>query len=327
METQRADDVVLAEAAAWIARLHGSERTPAVESAFREWLSADPAHVNAFARATDVWDVIPGAASFTSRSSLRPAGMSDELTVNAQTWFLVRWAACAMLLAAIAGVTAFLTRDPIYVTAPGQLHDVTLPDGTRVSLNTNSRLVVAYAQTERRVSLERGEGVFEVTRDPSRPFVVQAGTEQIRALGTTFVVRKEEHEVAVTLIEGKVEISTRSRHLAGEAAGTSGSTVLAPGERAVVRSGSRVSFDRPTMAAVTAWQRGEVMFDDVSLEYAASEINRYGNALVVRVRPELAGLRISGVFQTAHPEEFAAAMARLHRLSVRREDAQIVLSR
>src|SRR5690625_7021307 len=56
------EDIHLAEASAWLARLQGPMRSAAVEEAFRAWLAGDPAHARAYARVADIWDVIPGAA-------------------------------------------------------------------------------------------------------------------------------------------------------------------------------------------------------------------------------------------------------------------------
>jgi len=324
MEIQQADDVVLAEAVAWIARLQGSERTTAAEAAFREWLAADSAHGRAFSRATEVWELIPGAArsNITVRSNLQPS-------FNTKRRVSLSLAACTAAVVLILGIAAFLLHSPTYTTDIGQQRTITLSDGTRVSLNTHSQLVVAYTEGERRVRLERGEGLFEVAQDVHRPFVVQAGDEQVRALGTTFLVRKEHATLAVTLIEGRIELASHPL-LASNASPdvlSRDALLLSPGERATVRAGAALALDRPKVEALTAWRRGEVMFDDASLQDAVSEINRYGDVQVVIAEPALAQLRVSGVFATQDPREFAQAMARLHHLSVRTEGSSIRLER
>jgi transmembrane sensor len=341
-DPMEADDVVIAEAAAWIARLQGPERTPAAEAAFREWLAADQAHERAFSRATDVWDVIPGAARFEAHSGSRrlpeprtemlqpasPARAANVLAMRLRTPFGL--GACAALVAMIVAGVVLLLLAPTFTTAPGEQRTITLHDGTRVSLNTDSKVLVAYTQAARRVHLDRGEAIFEVAKDPHRPFIVEVGGEQVRALGTVFVVRKQGSALAVTLIEGRVEITKSHDGGAGmdDSNGLKPSPVaLSPGERLTLRADAPAALDRPKIEAVTAWRRGEVMFDDTSLREAASEFDRYGSTHVVVASPELAELRISGVFQTRDPEEFVDAIARLHNLRVDRQGSQITLSK
>lgn len=306
-------EVTLAEAAAWLTRLQRPGRTPALEAAFQEWLS-EPAHERAFARATDAWEIIPGAAR------LGDAGRS------ARPWRDLGRAGVALAAACVAvtvAVGAWLARDPVYATDVGEQQVFTLSDGSRVALNTGSHLVVDFSEGERRVRLERGEAMFEVTKNPDRPFVVEAGEERVRVLGTTFTVRKDGQKVAVTLVEGRVEV-TRQPPRQPKAQPVA---VLAPGQRLTVRPDAGSAIDTPRVEAVTAWRRGEVMFDETPLIDAAAEINRYGGAPVEIGDPSLASLRLSGVFQTHDGAEFARAAAELHDLRVDHEGGRIVLRR
>ena len=311
-ETDIAGDVTLAEAAAWLTRLQGESRTAATEAAFKAWVT-DPAHARAFARVTDIWNVVPGAA-------LHDRG-KVEISRRRRLPALV--AAALLVVALIGGGTAWVVRDPVYATAIGQQQTVSLSDGTRVALNTDTKIVVDYSSGLRRVRLERGEAMFEVAKNPKRPFVVAAAAEEIRALGTTFVVRREAEKVAVTLIEGRVEVRQRTAHAPAPVK----LAVLAPGERLTTRPKEGAAVDRPNVETATAWRRGEVMFDDASLAEAAAELNRYGGKSVTVADPRLSELRVSGVFKTADPAEFARTMAALHGLRMREADDAIVLTR
>lgn len=313
------DDLVLAEAAAWLARLQATDRTPGAEAAFREWLNNHPSHADAFARATDVWEIIPGAA----RQSC------DTPTVRPESGDRRRWmprpalvAACLFLVIGIGGSAAWLTRDPVYVTERGQQQSITLADGSRVSLNTDSRVAIDYSEGERRVILDRGEAMFEVVKNPKRPFIVVAGQAQVRALGTTFIVRRDEGKLAVVLIEGRVRVSRRPT-----AADKGAVAVLAPGDRLTIRADAGMAMDRPKIEATTAWRHGEVMFDDQSLINAVGELNRYGPKQIVVDDPALAEMRVSGVFVTGEPGEFAEAMAQIHHLRVDATGDRILLRR
>lgn len=305
-------DVTLAEAAAWLTRLQG-ERTQATEAAFKAWLT-DPSHQRAFARVTETWEIIPGAAMLRARNARakrRVAGYGF---------------AAAAGVAAL-GVVAFggwLMRAPVYATAVGQQQTLTLSDGSHVALNTDSKLSIDYSAKERRVRLERGEALFQVAKNPLRPFIVQVGDEQVRAVGTKFDVRRDHGRLVVVLIEGKVVVSRKASPRARPVE----IATLTSGQRLTVRSSTEVvAIDRTKIEAAVAWRRGEVMFYDSSLADASAELNRYGSTQVVVGDPELNGLRVSGVFDTQDPSDFARVVADLYHLRLERKDNVVTLRR
>lgn len=301
------DEVVIADAAAWMARLKQRDRTRATEAAFQEWLS-DPLHAEAFAQVSDLWEIIPGAVLARARPG-RAAPLGRALL------------AAGMAAALVLGATLYLTRTPAYRTAVGQQQVLALADDTRVVLNTDSRLSVDYSSAERRVNLERGEALFEVTKNANRAFIVQAGDTEVRALGTKFDVWRSEGRVIVVLLDGKVEITRRA---SGGAKRLRVAT-LSPGERATVGQGT-TAVDRPNVEAATAWRRGEAIFEDATLAQAVAEMNRYARVQVMLADPALENLRVSGIFESQSGEEFAESMAALHHLNLERRDSALILS-
>ncbi len=313
------DDVQLAEASAWLVRLQDAGRSDAVEAAFRSWLAESPAHARAYARVTDLWDVIPGAAR------LEPRKHRTATSRRRPRWWVPMAAALGGALVVVVVALAWLQwRNPVYQTAVGGMQVVTLHDGTRVTLNTNTRLIVDYGKHVRRIRLEHGEAIFDDVADPDRPFIVQAGPHQVRALGTSFQVRIDPKRFAVTLLAGRVAVSSNA---AVGAAAADAPTVLSPGERLMVGPDGRVTLDHPSMQALTAWRRGEAEFDDVPLGNAVEEINRYGGTPVRLGDPALADMRISGVFAVHDPAEFAHALAKLHHLHVVQSSTAITIER
>lgn len=304
--SQVADDLQLAEASAWLARLHGPGRSAAIEAAFQAWLAENAAHARAYARVADIWDIIPGAARLHRRGG---AAVPHTGLPRWPTWLA---AAAACIVVMVAGLAWWQTRGPVYQTAVGEVKLVTLSDGTRLTLNTDTRLAVDFDRHRRLVRLLRGEAIFDDVHDPGRPFVVQAGGYRVRALGTTFQVRINPQDLAVTLMDGRVAVS-KNAPAGGKPSAT---TILSPGERLVLRSDGKSAIDRPSLAGLTAWQRGEVVFDDVTLAHAVDEVNRYGGVRVHLDDPDLAQLRVSGVFTVYDPLEFAQALAKLKHLRV-----------
>ena len=298
-----------AEASAWLARLKGPQRTAETRAALQHWLSADEAHQAAFERAIDLWDLLPDAVA-----------MGRGEAPYRQTLRLMTLATAASLLAMIgAGVATFYAgQGSVISTHVGERRSTTLDDGSRIALNTGSRLTVHFARSERRISLDQGEAMFDVAHDPSRPFVVSVGNEQVKALGTAFVVRRDGDDVRVTLLRGRVEVTRQGERPELLA-------VLKPGDRLTTGLVDKPRLDHPALDTVTAWRRGEILFNDTPLSDAVAEVNRYGKVHVVIADPRLAALPVSGVFATDDVAEFAQAVAQLHGLHVRRQDDMLLI--
>ncbi len=314
-----------AEAAAWIARLQSPDCNSETEAALAEWLEADAAHRRAFDRATEVWGMIPAAAlrrpaEAAPAARVRPARARRFVPPATPRWGPAL-AACLLVLLMVGGAL-LLGRPGGFTTAVGEQQMATLDDGTRITLNTDTQLHVRYAEDLRSVALERGEAMFEVAPNPRRPFVVTAGGTRVRALGTSFIVRRTRDDVVVTLIQGKVSVTDSVPR-----ARAPSKAILAPGERLTVSDDAGLLIDRPSIEAATAWRRGQAIFSDTPLSTAVAELNRYGGPHVMLGDPRLASLRVSGVFATNDTVEFATAIAALHGLRVDRGSDEVVIAR
>ncbi|MEZ0472921.1 FecR family protein [Luteimonas salinilitoris] len=309
-----------AEAAAWLAQLHGSNRSDDLEADFRAWLKADPEHARAFERVTDVWD----AAGDVNIHGLPRITPHDAFATRRPRW---RPVLAALVLGAV-GLGAFLLlpRAPDYATGIGEQRIVRLSDGTRLSMNADSAVEVNYGRRERTVRLAHGEALFEVVRDPQRPFVVVAGERKVIALGTSFVVRSEPGRLDVTLLEGKVRVaSAQAPGVAREPQG--GAITLLPGQRLRVRADRSETLDTQRAETATAWRRGEVILDDTPLDEAMAEMNRYDQRPLALDDPTLGRLPVSGIYRIGNNRDFAQAVAAVYGLQVREEADRIRLTR
>jgi transmembrane sensor len=331
---------IAAEAAVWVARLHGPDRSGDMEREWLAWQGRSQQHRLAYERCTDVWQDVPGISlgdAFAAASA-----SSNSRTSGTKAWSARKgWVLAISFTGALALGTAVLQRwtdATSYDTGVGEQRVVVLDDGSRLTLNTATRVRVDLGASSRNVSVEDGEALFEVAKDRHRPFVVSVGGSEVRALGTVFVVRFTPRQagasdVAVTLIEGQVTVhpevypdGTKSPRLS--------QLVLHPGERARLAaraSGAQVEkppqVDHPRIDQVVAWKRGEALFDDVSLEQAVAEMNRYSRTPIVLVGGEaIASHRVSGIFRTGDNAGFARAVATLHGLVVREVPDQLELA-
>jgi transmembrane sensor len=316
-----------AEAAAWIVRLHGPHRSPELEAAFRDWLAAHPDNGQQFERVTEIWDA---GASLPVAGVPRMAEWREPH--KPRRWIL----AAAVLPLLVCGLAAWgawlLWADPTYTTGTGEQRVVRLDDGTRVSLNSGTRIRIAYNKERRRVMLDRGEVYFDVAQDPLRPFTVIAGDREVLALGTVFVIRYDNTQTAVTLLEGKVAIlppaqpgNEDEQSLRLSARRSADELILIPGERVTIHPGGAPKVDSPRLETVVAWRRGEVVLDRTVMADAVAELNRYDKTQLVIDDPRTAALEISGIYQAGDSQEFARAMAKLYDLDIVDQSGQIHL--
>lgn len=323
-----------AEAAAWVARLHGPNRTKEVEAGLRHWLADDPQNPVAFELMTETWDT---AARLQRRPIERITSweiVGFRLSFSRAAIVLLATAACAVF-----GTLFYLHSDGI-TTGIGELRTIRLQDGTRIFMDSNTQLLVRYGKAQRQVRLVRGEAFFEVTKNPDRPFIVKADGHVIKDLGTEFDVLSDPHRFAVTLVEGKVTVSPLSERDGGKppmaSTGPSRSATplsnraqtftLSAGERLTFSSNGVPKLDRPPVEIVTAWERGQVVFDNTSLSDAVSQMNRYSRQKLVLEGSSGSGIRVSGLFQAGDSQNFAAAVAKTYHIRVSQRDGAIVLT-
>jgi transmembrane sensor len=321
---------IAAEAAVWVARLHGPDRSLHMERECLAWQGRSAAHRLAFERCTDTWQEVAGIdlSTYARAAAGATKGVyAGQMQGRAGGRRPMRWVALALLAGISVGAIVLQpwSMGEIYSTGVGEQRLVVLSDGSRMSLNTATRVRVILGREQRTVKVEGGEALFEVAKDVQRPFVVRAAGAEVLATGTAFVVRVTPDSktagdaLAVTLVEGQVVL----RGPEGGAAGAvlAAPVTMAPGERVQLGGSVRVvplQVDRPRMEQLLAWKRGEAIFDDASLPEAVAEMNRY-SSMPIRLASTggLGGLRVSGSFRTGDSVGFVRAVAVLHGLVVR----------
>jgi transmembrane sensor len=305
---------LIAEAAAWVAVLHGPNRTSSMERGFAKWLKSSEAHARAFGEATAIWE--------ETRALPRPRRLRTFRRDTPSSFFMRHATLAAILLVAL-GVGASLTmRDGGIATGVGEQRVLALEDGTRVTLNTQTQVVVRYTRNARRIELKSGEALFNVARRADWPFYVTAGDQTIRALGTSFAVRRDKDQVSVTLVDGKVTVA----QTATPATTAKPSAIaLTPGERVVFAPKKLARADRPQIDKLLAWQRGEVALSDVTLADAIAEMNRYSREAVVAQVSAARPIRVTGLFRAGDSMSFARAVAEAYQLKVVEQDGEIHL--
>jgi transmembrane sensor len=202
---------------------------------------------------------------------------------------------------------------PRYASGRGEQRQVTLTDGSRMVVNTDSEVKVDFDARERTLDLLRGEAYFEVAKDPARPFVVRAGNATVRAIGTKFSVRRDANETEVVVTEGRVQVL---REGAGAPAGSEvGPIDLVPGNHATINPAEPVvRIASVDVTRVTAWTSGNVEFDEDTLAEVIRDVNRYTAKAFVIDDPSLNEIRLTGRFRVGDVESVKSALK--HRFDI-----------
>lgn len=198
-------------------------------------------------------------------------------TSNRKSYQLLIWRAAAILLLAVSSVSVYLmlekdrpVKDLVECYIPtAEIHELTLPDGTHVMLNSKSTLLYPEQFTgETRSVYLIGEANFKVKPDKKHPFIVKANDYQVTALGTEFNVNAypESNELIATLLEGSVKVEFNN---------LISNVILKPNEQLIYNKHTKIHNLRlPEMDDVTAWQRGELVYSNMHLEDIFTSLER-----------------------------------------------------
>lgn len=295
-------------AAEWAVRLSLSSPTASERAELDVWLGADVRHQGALIRAQAAWVDLDRVSALNAREASLPSILSSQAAESAFTrrTLLAAGLGAVALTGASAALWLWSRRGDLFESEIGEIRRVTLSDGSTMVLDSATKAEVRFSDARREIELVRGQGLFEVTKDPARPFVVLARGVSVRAVGTAFTVRAVDQNVAVTVTEGVVEVSDN---------GPGGSTTperVSADERAVVSGSRGIAVQAIPAAQVErhlSWREGLLSFDGESLAEAVAEVNRH-NVLQIQVDdPALAARPVVGIFRTTDPEGFAQTVA------------------
>lgn len=290
------------EAADWVARLaeHASTED---QAAFRRWRGADPRHAEAYDRIASIWN----QAGQLSRS---PAATQVQAVSHAERPRTFGLALAASLVAAI--VVSVLLLGPrwlpgsaseqepmLFAAALGEIKEIDLPDGSRLTLDSASRVEADFTKAERKLTLKEGRARFKVAHE-ARPFTVRAGSSEIVATGTLFDVSLIGGRTAVLLLEGSVDVraSENRQRLAR----------LKPGQKLIL-SASAPAERRKATQGDTVWPTRMLEFDNTRLDEAVALSNRYSRAQLRLGSERVRSLRVSGAFRAGDVVGLAQSLA------------------
>ncbi|WP_374574914.1 FecR domain-containing protein [Phenylobacterium sp.] len=317
-------EAVRREAAEWLVRVQSDAATADDWAALTGWLEASPDHLAAFEEAELV-----AAELDDQREALGQALAPPDAKVVA----LRRGPARPRrggVVAALAAAAAALVVAPmvwraaegqtqVYRTAPGEVRDIALADGSHIRLNGASQISVRLGWRARHVAMGQAEASFDVAKDPGRPFLVAVGDQQVRVVGTQFNISHYDRHIVVTVRRGVVEV--RQKDMGGQPIAR-----LTRGHELRHVEGAKTSAESTTDPAIAfAWTEGRLICQDETLADIAARLSRR-YATPIRVTAAAAGKRFSGVLELGDGEDAVARrLGQYLSVPVNRTQTEIIL--
>lgn len=343
----RPNQQVLEEASAWFVTFRGQDVSGSAARDFQDWLKRSPEHIRAYLEIAAVYADIPApeqmhtpaeliAAAKASPEinvvSLRPAGMQPREVVGTSRQLAKRvMLAASVLICAFLGAWLYTERNT-YATGIGEQRSITMEDGSIIELNARSKVRVVFDEHKRDVQLLEGQALFRVAKDHARPFVVNAGTTSVRAVGTQFDVNRRSKGTTVTVLEGRVAVLSAPQ-ASGQGAMTEptasvitandGEILLVSGEQMTVTPTDVRKSKSPDLAAATAWTQHLLVFDGTALSEVLEEFSRHSTRRIVVDSPELAALKISGQYTSTNPDSLLRFLSLQEGVTVREVNDEI----
>ena len=287
-------------ALAWVMRLSRSTVGEDDWTGFNAWLDESESHGHAYDQAINLWSAYQALAS------------APKASKPVRTWRPYLLPASG---AAIAAMLAILS----LTTGKGETRTVELADGTHIDLNSASSLKVRLGWRTRRVEMSDAEAVFDVAKDARRPFIITAGDEKIRVVGTRFDVRHRDGFQSVTVERGRVEVTSSD---------SKARFALVPGQRLDHQQGNDGAIVRAFDPGIAmSWRSGRLIYRNEPLGHVAADLTRLAGPPVRLADARTGDLVFSGVISAKDSRQGAKILGMLSPLSVEETPAGILLRR
>lgn len=279
----------------WHLRLSQTPQDEALMQACQQWQAAAEEHARAWRKLQRVWAIsggltpLPAVVVPLTQATPRPRRTQRRRLLLAAT------AACLCL----ALLPILLTPRPQFSTAVGETRELTLADGSQVTLDSDSALSSHFSADRRDIQLLRGQAYFQVQPDASRPFIVEAGSSQVRVTGTAFSIYHDEQRLDVSVEHGSVQVS--DPQLPTQAP-------LAPGDHLRLLANGVMQRKQQSTSQMAAWRKGLLIANDTPLPELLETLNRHQHGLILLRDEALAQQTVTGVFDLRDPRQALQAL-------------------
>jgi transmembrane sensor len=310
------------QASVWLVRLQeGLSKDQQAE--LSDWLAVDIAHNNELLELATLWDDMGVLIELAPLFDDLPGRLAGQAKTQQANHWSPGWAIASSMAALSVMALFLLTATTSHITPPsdtvtlndtpqlkpkiatqhyqtevGEHSETRLSDGSLLTLNTNSHVVVDFNDQFRNIKLIHGEVHFAVAKDPSRPLSVMVNGKAVQAVGTAFSVRKNaSNELVVAVDEGKVAVFDQSDVVSGEQPILTSALQAGDVLTIVGNTHNVVRLDGTEMEDRLAWRQGMIVINDDTLESVISEFSRHTKQKVLLADKNLGAIRVAGYFR------------------------------
>jgi transmembrane sensor len=296
------------EAADWHTRLYSGRFTDKDRSEFDAWL-ADPENAANYAEFERVWSFVPTALQQSPEFADAQPAEALSPVVKASPRYVARNLALAASLAITIGLAIqYYQVWRFDVVATGhQVAATSLSDGSQVILAPGTAIRTDFTGDVRHVELGRGEAYFDVVHDPQKPFVIDAGSGQVRVLGTAFSVMRNSDTGEVVVQRGRVRVEAGGKQVD-----------LTPGQHVTFTSDDEGAVTSVDVAEAMSWTEGRLVFHDRPLGEVLKAAGPYYQGRIIVMNAEVANRRIDAAIDVRDIDGWLLALNRTQQLRVRR---------
>lgn len=304
------------EAARWFTRMQNASPDHPDRGRFEAWLMANPAHASEYAAFAELWEDFDS----TSRLKSLAQALERKTELSSQKIKTVTRGILSLLLIISCGL--FGQRiwqewmdQPISIqassTGVGEIKKQELADGSQIILNADTTVDVVYYHNRRVATLKRGEVIFDVSKDPDRPFIVDSGLARVTVLGTNFAVNRLSQLVRVSVNHGRVQVQAQD----AEGKTISQPWILSDGQVAEVDATHQVTRVQRSAQDAFSFQSGTINFQQATIDEIAETLSRYRKSAIKSLVTKKS-IHVTAVVQASDIESFLLTLPRIAPVNV-----------
>jgi transmembrane sensor len=309
MKRKTPNNTALQQATEWFVQLDASEVTDTTKTAFFSWLDKDVANQSAYIEIEKLWGQLEITRHLPLEASPRTLDWLSRLLDSRGALGAFVTATVVLGLVTLFYMVPAQPNEYQYATAVGERGDFRLEDGSLLQLNTDSLVTVRMEESQRLLTLQKGEVYFDIAHNANRPLVVQTNDGAVRVLGTRFNIHKKDSGTVVSVIEGLVAVASGAQASQMSGPDFEPEYTLAANQQTQLTKNQLVPKPIEISSQnVLAWRRGKLIYEGSTLSEVVHDLNRYFPGTIRLEDPTLGALEIVGVLNLRNRSATLAAL-------------------
>jgi len=293
---------ILEQAEDWHKVFQQSQGTEDQREDFKAWYHLNPDHQIAYAQVFTSYDSGYDIDKISTEYIRKK--QAEKYITQKSFWSMTTWkyASIAAIILLVVTTSKMWQAEPVYteyITLVGEMNKIKLTDGSIITLGAQSKIrVEEFSEQKRHVIIDRGEALFAVAKDKSRPFIVSSDKISIRVLGTIFNINKSKQDITVSLLEGNVQVIQEIESKLIPFWSDEKIVNLKPAQQVSVKQGALKNPIPQNIGNMATWVDGQLNYNGTLLREVVADLNRYSLKLIEIDSQSLNYLPVTAVFGT-----------------------------